>query len=84
MNRSELTTHGFCSTFRDWAGERTSYPSEVCEHALAHQLKDKAEAAYQRGTLFEKRRSLMNDWAKYCGTPSFKAGENVVPINQIA
>lgn len=65
MNRGDLTAHGFRSTFRDWAGETTAYPREVIEHALAHQLKDKAEAAYARGTLFEKRRSLMNDWADY-------------------
>lgn len=66
MGRGELTVHGFRSTFRDWAGETTSYPRETVEHALAHQLKDKAEAAYARGTLFEKRRRLMNDWSLYC------------------
>lgn len=60
-----VTAHGFRSTFRDWAGERTAYPREVIEHALAHQLKDKAEAAYARGTLFEKRRKLMTDWANF-------------------
>lgn len=60
-----ITTHGFRSTFRDWAGETTHHPREVIEHALAHQLKDKAEAAYARGTLFEKRRMLMNDWDAY-------------------
>lgn len=61
-----ITAHGFRSTFRDWAGETTSYPREVIEHALAHQLKDKAEAAYARGTLFDKRARLMSDWAAYC------------------
>ncbi len=61
------TVHGFRSTFRDWAGETTSFPREVIEHALAHKLKDKAEAAYARGTLFEKRRRLMDAWAAYCG-----------------
>ena len=81
MGRDDLTVHGFRSTFRDWAGETTAYPREVIEHALAHQLKDKAEAAYARGTLFAKRRKLMDDWAKYCGTPSAKGGE-VVPINK--
>lgn len=60
-----ITTHGFRSTFRDWAGETTHHPREVIEHALAHQLRDKAEAAYARGTLFEKRRNLMNDWDAY-------------------
>jgi integrase len=63
-----VTVHGFRSTFRDWAGETTAYPREVIEHALAHQLKDKTEAAYARGTLFDKRRRLMDDWARYCGT----------------
>jgi integrase len=59
-----ITAHGFRSTFRDWAGETTAYPREVIEHALAHQLKDKAEAAYQRGSLFEKRAALMADWGQ--------------------
>lgn len=61
-----ITAHGFRSTFRDWAGETTAYPRETIEHAMAHQLKDKAEAAYARGTLLEKRRLLMKDWASYC------------------
>ena len=63
-----VTAHGFRSSFRDWAGETTAYPREVIEHALAHQLKDKAEAAYARGSLFDKRRRLMADWAKFCRT----------------
>lgn len=62
----DVTAHGFRSTFRDWAGETTDYPREVIEHALAHQLKDKAEAAYARGSLFSKRAHLMEDWARYC------------------
>ena len=66
MERSDLTVHGFRSTFRDWAGETTAFPREVIEHALAHQLKDKAEAAYARGTLFAKRRLLMDEWARFC------------------
>ncbi len=61
-----VTVHGFRSTFRDWAGECTGYPREVIEHALAHQLKDKAEAAYARGSQFDKRRRLMADWGKFC------------------
>lgn len=68
MGRTDLTVHGFRSTFRDWAGEQTHHAREVIEHALAHQLKDKAEAAYQRGTLFDKRRALMDDWATYIET----------------
>lgn len=73
MGRTDLTAHGFRSTFRDWAGETTGYPREVIEHALAHQLKDKAEAAYARGSLFDKRRRLMADWAGYCDQPSATA-----------
>lgn len=73
-----VTAHGFRSSFRDWAGETTAYPREVIEHALAHQLKDKAEAAYARGTLFDKRRRLMTDWAKHCGTVQPEA--SVTPI----
>jgi len=66
MGQTDTTVHGFRSTFRDWAGECTSFPREVVEHALAHQLADKAEAAYQRGTLFPKRIKLMQAWADYC------------------
>ncbi len=66
MERSDLTQHGFRSTFRDWAGETTAHPREVIEHALAHQLKDKAEAAYQRGDLLAKRARLMEDWSQFC------------------
>jgi integrase len=69
-----ITAHGFRSSFRDWAGETTAYPREAIEHALAHQLKDKAEAAYARGTLFDKRRRLMADWAAYCAAPSVRGG----------
>ena len=61
-----VTAHGFRSTFRDWAGETQNFPNEVLEHALAHQLKSKTEAAYARGTLFDKRRNLMNAWGKEC------------------
>jgi integrase len=59
--------HGFRSTFRDWASERTNYPRDVAEMALAHSIGDKVEAAYRRGDLFEKRRRLMADWATFCG-----------------
>ncbi|WP_129780372.1 tyrosine-type recombinase/integrase [Peristeroidobacter soli] len=60
------TQHGFRSTFRDWAAEVAYFPKEVIEHALAHKLKDEAEAAYQRGTLLVKRAMLMEQWASYC------------------
>lgn len=66
MGRGDLTVHGFRSTFREWAAEATAYPREVAELALAHVNKDKVEAAYQRGDLFEKRRRLMADWAEFC------------------
>lgn len=78
MGRADLTVHGFRSTFRDWAGESTAYPREVIEHALAHKIPDKAEAAYARGTLLEKRRLLMADWARHCDTP--RAAGDVVSI----
>ena len=82
MERGDLTQHGFRSTFRDWAGETTAYPREVIEHALAHQLKDKAEAAYQRGDLFIKRRGLMEAWARYCDTVPVAKGSNVIPMRR--
>lgn len=62
----DLTVHGFRSTFRDWCAETTSHPREVAEAALAHTLKDKTEAAYQRGDMFRKRKKLMDEWAEYC------------------
>jgi integrase len=65
MGRADITVHGFRSSFRDWAGETTAHPREVIEAALAHQLKNKAEAAYARGDLFTKRRKLMQDWASF-------------------
>ena len=68
MGRTDLTAHGFRSTFRDWAAERTNYPRDVAEMALAHAVSDKVEAAYRRGDLFEKRRRMMDEWARYCGT----------------
>jgi integrase len=78
MHRPDLTVHGFRSTFRDWAAERTNYPREVAEMALAHAVGDKVEAAYRRGDLFEKRRRLMDEWSRYCGTA--KAAGKVVPL----
>jgi integrase len=66
MGRDELTVHGFRSTFRDWAAERTSFPREVVELALAHRVGTEVELAYRRSDLFEKRRRLMDAWAQYC------------------
>jgi len=68
MQRTDLTAHGFRSTFRDWAAERTNYPREIAEAALAHRIPDATERAYRRGDLFEKRTRLMAEWARYCGT----------------
>jgi integrase len=64
LKRSDLTTHGFRSTFSDWAAETTNYPSEMIEMALAHKVANKVEAAYRRGDMFAKRHALMDDWAK--------------------
>jgi len=68
MGHGDITVHGFRSTFRDWCSEEASnaFSREVCEHALAHSLPDKVEAAYRRGDLFEKRVTLMQAWASYC------------------
>jgi integrase len=67
MKYTDITVHGFRSTFRDWASETTNYPNEVCEMALAHVIGDATEEAYRRGDLFTKRVRLMEDWAKFCG-----------------
>ncbi len=67
MGRKTVTVHGFRSTFRDWAAETTAYPNEVVEMALAHTIGNKAEAAYRRGDMLDRRRALMTDWAKYSG-----------------
>ena len=66
MGRSDITGHGFRSTFKDWASDCTNFANEVSEMALAHAVGDKVEAAYRRGILFEKRRKLMEAWAQYC------------------
>lgn len=65
MGHTEITVHGFRSTFRDWAAEQTNHPREVAEAALAHTIGDKVEAAYRRGDLFEKRTRLMQLWANF-------------------
>lgn len=64
----DATAHGFRSTFRDWAAEETNFPAAVCEMALAHTVKNKAEAAYLRTDLFVKRRELMENWSQYATT----------------
>lgn len=77
MEYDNITVHGFRSTFRDWAGETTSFPREVIEAALAHGIKDKAEAAYARSDLFDKRRDLMQAWTN-------KASPNKTATNVVA
>lgn len=66
MGRTGLTVHGFRSSFRDWASECTNFPRDACEMALAHTIANQAEAAYRRGDLIEKRRNLMEEWARHC------------------
>ena len=74
------SVHGFRSTFRDWAAERTATPREVCEQALAHTIGNAVEAAYRRGDLFDKRRRLMDAWAEYCSQPPVKRAGKVVSM----
>ena len=80
MDYNNITVHGFRSTFRDWAGETTGFPREVIEAALAHGIKDKAEAAYARSDLFDKRRTLMDAWAGVAMQQDL--GAKVVSISQ--
>ena len=76
--KSKATVHGFRSAFRDWASERTNFAREICEAALAHIVKDKTEAAYRRGDLFEKRRKLMATWAAFVAATDAA----VIPLRQ--
>jgi integrase len=78
----QAVPHGFRSTFRDWAAERTNYPRDVAEMALAHVIANKTEAAYRRGDLFDKRRRMMDEWATFCG--KVEATGVAVPINKRA
>lgn len=80
MRQSELTVHGFRSTFRDWAAECTAFPAEVAEIALAHTVSDRVEAAYRRGDLFQKRRQIMEAWAQFCSTSVPAIAGEVVPL----
>ena len=70
MGREDFTVHGFRSSFRDWAAERTNYQNHIVEQALAHSIGNAVERAYRRGDLFDKRVRLMDDWSRYCMTPS--------------
>jgi integrase len=82
LRRMEIDAvpHGFRSTFRDWAADRTNYPNHVCEMALAHAIGDKVEAAYRRGDLFDKRRRMMSDWAAFLR--NVETAGAVIPMNR--
>jgi hypothetical protein len=80
-NDAGTTVHGFRSSFRDWAGNETSFPREVCEHALAHKAGDETERADRRSDAIKKRRELMDLWARYLDGDS---GANVVSIGEAA
>src|SRR5262245_57819827 len=80
--KGRATIHGFRSSFRDWAAERTNYQNHVIEMALAHTIESKVEAAYRRGDLFDKRRDLMRVWDAYCSNAPTSA--TVVPIGERA
>ena len=81
MGRTDVTVHGFRSTFRDWAAEVSHFPNHVIEQALAHAIGNAVERAYRRGDLFEKRRALMEEWAQFCSRP---ATDIVVPMRRSA
>jgi len=66
LGRTDITVHGFRSSFRDWVWEETEFPHELAEQALAHTIQNKAEAAYRRGDALERRRAMMNAWADFC------------------
>lgn len=83
MRRMEANgvPHGMRSTFRDWAAERTNYPREIAEAALAHTIQNKAERAYLRSDVFKKRARMMQDWANFIAHPEARGGDNVTAIN---
>ena len=77
--RADCTVHGFRSSFRDWAGDRTAYPHDVIEFALAHKIPDKASAAYRRYRALDKRRRLMDDWSRFCASPA-QSSAKLIPL----
>ena len=80
----DVTTHGFRSSFRDWAGDSTAFARDVVEAALAHAVENKTEAAYRRSDALEKRRKLMAAWSAYCNSAPIKARGNVMPLRPVA
>jgi len=83
LGHGDVTVHGFRSSFRDWCGEHTNFPREVCEAALAHATGDRVEQAYRRGDALEKRRRLMGQWAAFCARPA-PTGATVTPLREKA
>jgi len=83
MERTDMTAHGLRSSFRDWCAERTNFPNEVAEMALAHSVGNKVEAAYRRGDLYGKRQKLMSHWATFCASPAPVANASIVPIREV-
>lgn len=79
----DVTVHGFRSTFRDWAGDRTNFSSDVAEAALSHAVGDKVERTYRRGDALEKRRRLMDAWAGFCAAAPVKNGSNVAAFGRV-
>lgn len=79
----DVTTHGFRSSFRDWAGDSTAFARDVVEAALAHAIENKTEAAYRRSDAIEKRRKLMAAWAAYCNSAPKEARSIVTPLRQV-
>jgi len=77
---ANATVHGFRSSFRDWAGDCTHHPRDVVEAALAHAIENQTEAAYRCSTAIEKRRKLMEDWARYCAAPR---SADVIPFRAV-
>jgi integrase len=82
LGHDDITVHGFRSSFRDWAGEATNFPREVCEAALAHATGDRVEQAYRRGDALEKRRKLMESWSAFLAKP-IAAGATVTALRKV-
>ena len=82
MGYGSITSHGMRAAFKTWADERTNFPEEVRDAALAHVVSDGTKSAYSRGTFLEKRRQLMAAWASFLSKPVKASGDNVVAIKQ--
>jgi integrase len=79
----DATAHGMRSTFRDWCGDQTNFPREVCEAALGHKTGSEVELAYRRGSALQKRRQLMEAWSRYCATPASQGNGKLVPFRAV-